>query len=116
MPRIVTCAPPYQGKPAAAIVAAQHMARADEIYTLGGYQAFGAMALGTETTDAVEMLVGPGNAFVAEAKRRLYGRVGIDLFAKPRQNIVKTCLLPPLGNRKRTDADVCQIHLSLISR
>ncbi|HST73802.1 MAG TPA: histidinol dehydrogenase, partial [Acetobacteraceae bacterium] len=79
--RIFTCAPPYQGKPAAAIVAAQHLAGADVIYCLGGVQAVGAMALGTETIDRVDMLVGPGNAYVAEAKRQLYGRVGIDLFA-----------------------------------
>ncbi len=88
VPRIVTCAPPYQGKPAAAIVAAQHMAGADEIYALGGIQAVGAMALGTETIDPVDMLVGPGNAFVAEAKRQLYGRVGIDLFAGPTETLV----------------------------
>jgi sulfopropanediol 3-dehydrogenase len=86
--RIVTCAPPYQGKPAAAIVAAQHMAGADVIYCLGGIQAVGAMALGTETVDPVDMLVGPGNAFVAEAKRQLYGRVGIDLFAGPTETLI----------------------------
>src|SRR5918911_790119 len=86
--RIVTCAPPYQGRPAPAIVAAQHLAGADVIYCLGGIQAVGAMALGTESFDKVDMLVGPGNAFVAEAKRQLFGRVGIDLFAGPTETLV----------------------------
>src|SRR5712672_606162 len=81
--RIVTCAPPYHGKPAPAIVAAQHLAGADVIYCLGGIQAVGDMAVGTESFEKVDMLVGPGNAFVAEAKRQLFGRVGIDLFAGP---------------------------------
>ena len=88
VPRIATCAPPYQGKPAAAIVAAQHLAGADEIYCLGGVQAVGAMALGTERIAPVDMLVGPGNAYVAEAKRQLFGRVGIDLFAGPTETLV----------------------------
>ncbi|MBS0397478.1 MAG: histidinol dehydrogenase, partial [Proteobacteria bacterium] len=79
--RVVTCAPPFQGKLAPAIVAAQVMAGADEIYALGGIQAVGAMAIGTQSIHPVDMLVGPGNAFVAEAKRQLFGRVGIDLFA-----------------------------------
>ena len=86
--RIVTCAPPFHGRPAAAIVAAQHLAGADEIYCLGGIQAVGAMALGTESIAAVDMLVGPGNAFVAEAKRQLYGRVGVDLFAGPTETLI----------------------------
>ena len=86
--RIITCAPPFQGKPAAAIVAAQHLGGADEIYCLGGVQAVAAMALGTESISPVDMLVGPGNAFVAEAKRQLYGRVGIDLFAGPTETLV----------------------------
>lgn len=86
--RIVTCAPPYRGRPAPAIVAAQHLAGADEILCLGGIQAVGAMALGTESIAAVDMLVGPGNAYVAEAKRQLYGRVGIDLFAGPTETLV----------------------------
>jgi sulfopropanediol 3-dehydrogenase len=86
--RIVTCAPPYNGKPAAAIVAAQHLAGADEIYCLGGVQAIGAMAIGTKAIGPVDMLVGPGNAFVAEAKRQLFGRVGIDLFAGPTETLV----------------------------
>jgi sulfopropanediol 3-dehydrogenase len=86
--RIVTCAPPYQGRPAPAIVAAQHLAGADVIYCLGGVQAVGAMALGTATIEPVDMLVGPGNAYVAEAKRQLFGRVGIDLFAGPTETLV----------------------------
>jgi sulfopropanediol 3-dehydrogenase len=88
VPRIVTCAPPFEGRPAPAIVAAQHLAGADVIYCLGGVQAVGAMALGTESIAAVDMLVGPGNAYVAEAKRQLYGRVGIDLFAGPTETLV----------------------------
>lgn len=86
--RIITCAPPFHGEPAPAIVAAQHLAGADVIYCLGGIQAVGAMALGTESIEPVDMLVGPGNAFVAEAKRQLYGRVGIDLFAGPTETLV----------------------------
>jgi sulfopropanediol 3-dehydrogenase len=88
VPRIVTCAPPYHGRPAAATVAAQHLAGADEIFCLGGIQAVGAMALGTASIAAVDMLVGPGNAYVAEAKRQLFGRVGIDLFAGPTETLV----------------------------
>jgi sulfopropanediol 3-dehydrogenase len=88
VPRIVTAAPPFEGRPAPAIVAAQHLAGADTIYCLGGVQAVGAMALGTETIAPVDMLVGPGNAYVAEAKRQLYGRVGIDLFAGPTETLV----------------------------
>ena len=88
VPRIITCAPPFNGKPAHAIVAAQHMAGADEIYCLGGIQAIGAMAIGTQTIAPVDILVGPGNAFVAEAKRQLFGRVGIDLFAGPTETLV----------------------------
>jgi len=86
--RIVSCAPPFHGKPAAAIVAAQSMAGADEIYALGGIQAVGAMAIGTERIAPVDMLVGPGNSWVAEAKRQLFGRVGIDLFAGPTETLV----------------------------
>jgi sulfopropanediol 3-dehydrogenase len=88
VPRVITCAPPFEGKPAPAIVAAQRMAGADEIYCLGGIQAIGAMAIGTESIAPVDMLVGPGNAFVAEAKRQLFGRVGIDLFAGPTETMV----------------------------
>jgi sulfopropanediol 3-dehydrogenase len=86
--RIITCAPPFQGKPARAIVAAQALAGADEIYALGGIQAIGAMAIGTQTIDPVDILVGPGNAYVAEAKRQLFGRVGIDLFAGPTETLI----------------------------
>lgn len=86
--RIISCAPPFNGAPAPAIVAAQKMAGATEIYALGGIQAIGAMALGTDTLGPVDMLVGPGNAFVAEAKRQLFGRVGIDLFAGPTETLV----------------------------
>ena len=92
--RVIACAPPHDGGPNDAIVAAMHLAGADEIYCLGGVQAVGAMALGTQTIDSVDMLVGPGNAFVAEAKRQLYGRVGIDLFAGPTETLViadETC-------------------------
>jgi sulfopropanediol 3-dehydrogenase len=88
VPRVITCAPPFRGKPAPAIVAAQVMAGADEIYCLGGIQAVGAMALGTQSIRPVDMLVGPGNAFVAEAKRQLFGRVGIDLLAGPTETLV----------------------------
>ena len=88
VPRVVTCAPPFGGKPAPAIVAAQAMAGADEIWCLGGIQAVGAMAIGTASMHAVDILVGPGNAFVAEAKRQLFGRVGIDLFAGPTETLV----------------------------
>lgn len=86
--RVVAAAPPHKGGPHPAIVAAMHMAGADEILVLGGVQAIGAMALGTDTVAPVDMLVGPGNAFVAEAKRQLYGRVGIDLFAGPTETLV----------------------------
>ncbi|MEM7268635.1 MAG: histidinol dehydrogenase [Pseudomonadota bacterium] len=88
VPRIIASAPPVDGGPHPAIVAAMHMGGAHEIYVMGGIQAVGAMALGTETLDPVHMLVGPGNAFVAEAKRQLFGRVGIDLFAGPTETMV----------------------------
>jgi sulfopropanediol 3-dehydrogenase len=88
VPRIVASAPPVDGAPHPAIVAAMHLGGAHEIYVLGGMQAVGAMAIGTETIDPVHMLVGPGNAFVAEAKRQLYGRVGIDLFAGPTETML----------------------------
>jgi sulfopropanediol 3-dehydrogenase len=86
--RIAAAAPPFGGRPSAATVAALHLAGADEIYCLGGVQAVAAMALGTETIAAVDMLVGPGNAYVAEAKRQLSGRVGIDLFAGPTETLL----------------------------
>jgi len=86
--RIIACAPPHKGKPHDAIVTAMHLAGADEIYCLGGVQAVGAMALGTDTISPVDVLVGPGNAYVAEAKRQLFGRVGIDLFAGPTETLI----------------------------
>ena len=88
VPRIIASAPPMDGRPHPAIVAAMHLGGAHEIYCMGGIQAVGAMALGTESIDPVHMLVGPGNAFVAEAKRQLFGRVGIDLFAGPTETMV----------------------------
>jgi sulfopropanediol 3-dehydrogenase len=88
VPRIIACTSPFQGAPNPAVIAAMHLGGAHEIYVLGGIQGIGAMALGTETIDPVHMLVGPGNAFVAEAKRQLFGRVGIDLFAGPTETMV----------------------------
>ena len=101
--RVITCAPPYKGEPAPAIVAAQHLAGADEIYVLGGIQAIGAMALGTATIAPVDMLVGPGNAYVAEAKRQMFGRVGIDLLAGPTETLVIA--------DDTVDGEVCAIDL-----
>jgi sulfopropanediol 3-dehydrogenase len=101
--RVVASAPPQQGEPHPAIVAAMHMAGADEILVLGGVQAVGAMALGTETIDPVDMLVGPGNMFVAEAKRQLYGRVGIDLFAGPTETLIIA--------DDTVDAELCAVDL-----
>lgn len=86
--RIAACAPPFKGGPHPAIVAAMRLGGAHEIYVLGGVQAIAAMALGTETIPAVDMIVGPGNAYVAEAKRQLFGRVGIDLFAGPTETLI----------------------------
>ena len=105
VPRIMAAAPPVDGGPHPAIVTAMHLGGAHEIYCLGGIQAVGAMALGTETIEAAHMLVGPGNAFVAEAKRQLFGRVGIDLFAGPTETMViadetvdaELCATDPLG-------------------
>jgi sulfopropanediol 3-dehydrogenase len=88
VPRIIACTPPFKGKPNPAVIAAMHLGGAHEIYVMGGIQAVGAMAIGTETIEPVHMLVGPGNAFVAEAKRQLFGRVGIDLFAGPTETMV----------------------------
>ena len=101
--RIVTCAPPFEGRPSAAIVAAQHLAGADEIYCLGGVQAIGAMALGTASLAPVDMLVGPGNPFVAEAKRQLFGRVGIDLLAGPTETLIIA--------DETSDAEICATDL-----
>jgi len=86
--RIIACAPPHRGGPHPAIVAAMHFGGADEIYVLGGVQAVAAMALGTDTIAPVDMIVGPGNAYVAEAKRQLFGRVGIDLLAGPTETLI----------------------------
>lgn len=88
VPRVIATAPPFEGKPHPSIVVAMDMGGADEIYTVGGVQAVAMMAVGTETIDPVDILVGPGNAFVAEAKRQLFGRVGIDLFAGPTETLV----------------------------
>ena len=101
--RIVASAPPQNGSPHPAIVAAMHMAGADEILVLGGIQAVGAMALGTETLSSVDMLVGPGNMFVAEAKRQLFGRVGIDLFAGPTETLIIA--------DETIDAEICAVDL-----
>jgi len=86
--RVIAAAPPFNGRPHPAIVVAMDMGGADEIYCMGGVQAVGAMAIGTETIAPVDMIVGPGNAFVAEAKRQLFGRVGIDLFAGPTETLI----------------------------
>src|ERR1700680_2817519 len=86
--RVVACTPPIDGKPYAETIAAMTLAGASEIYVMGGVQAIAALALGTETIAPVDMLVGPGNAFVAEAKRQLYGQVGIDLVAGPTEILV----------------------------
>ncbi len=104
VPRIIACTPPFNGKPNAAVIAAMHLGGAHEIYVMGGIQAIGAMALGTETIDPVHMLVGPGNAFVAEAKRQLFGRVGIDLFAGPTETMV-------IADETAADAELCATDL-----
>ena len=103
VPRIISSAPPVNGEPHPAIVAAMKMGGANEIYVLGGIQAVAAMAIGTETIKPVDMLVGPGNAFVAEAKRQLFGRVGIDLFAGPTETMV-------IADRT-VDAEMCATDL-----
>ena len=101
--RILASAPPQDGEPHPAIVAAMHMGGADEILVLGGVQAVGAMALGTESIAGVDMLVGPGNMFVAEAKRQLFGRVGIDLFAGPTETLIIA--------DESVDAELCAVDL-----
>ncbi len=103
VPRVVSTAPPYQGEPHPAIVAAMHLAGADEILVLGGVQAVAAMAIGTASIAPVDMLVGPGNMYVAEAKRQLYGRVGIDLFAGPTETLVIA--------DDTVDAELCAVDL-----
>ena len=104
VPRIIACTPPFEGEPNPAVIAAMHLGGAHEIYVLGGIQAVGAMALGTETIDPVHLLVGPGNAFVAEAKRQLFGRVGIDLFAGPTETMV-------IADESAADAELCATDL-----
>ncbi len=104
VPRIIACTPPFQGKPNPAVIAAMHLGGAHEIYVMGGIQAIGAMALGTQTIDPAHMLVGPGNAFVAEAKRQLFGRVGIDLFAGPTETMV-------IADESAADAELCATDL-----
>ena len=103
VPRIIACTPPFEGKPNPAVIAAMHLGGAHEIYVMGGIQAVGAMALGTETIEPVHMLVGPGNAYVAEAKRQLFGRVGIDLFAGPTETMVIA--------DETVDAEICATDL-----
>ncbi|MCP5075824.1 MAG: histidinol dehydrogenase, partial [Rhodobacteraceae bacterium] len=103
VPRIIACTPPFNGEPNPAVIAAMHLGGAHEIYVLGGIQAVGAMAIGTQTIDPVHLLVGPGNAFVAEAKRQLFGRVGIDLFAGPTETMVIA--------DKTVDAEICATDL-----
>ncbi len=103
VPHVISTAPPYQGAPHPAIVAAMHFAGADQILVLGGVQAVAAMAIGTETIQAVDMLVGPGNMYVAEAKRQLYGRVGIDLFAGPTETLIIA--------DESVDAEMCAVDL-----
>lgn len=104
VPRIIACTPPFQGKPNPAVIAAMHLGGVHEIYVMGGIQAIGAMAIGTETINPVHMLVGPGNAFVAEAKRQLFGRVGIDLFAGPTETMV-------IADESAADAELCATDL-----
>ncbi len=103
VPRIIAATPAFKGEPNPAVIAAMHLGGAHEIYILGGVQAIGAMAIGTETIKPVHMLVGPGNAFVAEAKRQLYGRVGIDLFAGPTETMVIA--------DETVDAEICATDL-----
>lgn len=103
VPRIIAATPPFKGEPNPAVIAAIKLGGAHEIYVMGGIQAIGAMALGTETIKPVDMLVGPGNAYVAEAKRQLYGRVGIDLFAGPTETMVIA--------DETVDAEICATDL-----
>lgn len=103
VPRIAAATPAFRGEPNPAVIAAVHLGGAHEIYVLGGIQAIGALAIGTETIEPVHMLVGPGNAFVAEAKRQLYGRVGIDLFAGPTETMVIA--------DETVDAEICATDL-----
>ncbi|MEM5503014.1 histidinol dehydrogenase [Ahrensia kielensis] len=104
VPRIIACTPPFNGEPNPAVIAAIHLGGAHEVYVMGGIQAVGAMAIGTQTIDPVHMLVGPGNAYVAEAKRQLFGRVGIDLFAGPTETMV-------IADEHGADAELCATDL-----
>ncbi|SMX46262.1 histidinol dehydrogenase [Maliponia aquimaris] len=104
VPRIIAATPPFKGEPNPAVIAAMKLGGAHEIYVMGGIQAIGAMAIGTQTIDPVHMLVGPGNAFVAEAKRQLFGRVGIDLFAGPTETMV-------IADETAADAELCATDL-----
>jgi sulfopropanediol 3-dehydrogenase len=103
VPRVLAASPPHHGKPSAAVVAAMHLGGADEIYCMGGVQAIAALALGTESIQPVSMIVGPGNAYVAEAKRQLFGRVGIDLIAGPTETLVIA--------DETVDAEICATDL-----
>ena len=103
VPRVLAASPPHHGKPSAAVVAAMHLGGADEIYCVGGVQAIAALALGTESIQPVSMIVGPGNAYVAEAKRQLFGRVGIDLIAGPTETLVIA--------DETVDAEICATDL-----
>ncbi|MFT4046774.1 MAG: histidinol dehydrogenase [Solimonas sp.] len=104
VPRVIACAPPFNGAPHPAIVAAMHLGGADEIYAFGGVQAVGAMGLGTQEVAPVDMIVGPGNAFVAEAKRQLFGRVGIDLLAGPTETLI-------IADEQTCDAEMAAVDL-----
>jgi sulfopropanediol 3-dehydrogenase len=104
VPRIIACTPPFNGAPNPAVITAMHLGGAHEIYVMGGIQAVGAMAIGTETIDPVHLLVGPGNAYVAEAKRQLFGRVGIDLFAGPTETMV-------IADESAADGELCATDL-----
>ena len=104
VPRIIASTPPFKGEPNPAVIAAMHLGGAHEIYVMGGIQAVGAMAIGTETIDPVHMIVGPGNAYVAEAKRQLFGRIGIDLFAGPTETMV-------IADEHGADAELCATDL-----
>lgn len=101
--RVIAASPPFHGKPSPAVVAAMHLGGADEIYSMGGVQAIAAMAIGTATIDPVAMIVGPGNAFVAEAKRQLFGRIGTDLIAGPTETLIIA--------DESVDAEICATDL-----
>jgi sulfopropanediol 3-dehydrogenase len=102
--RVVAVSPPFQGRPSAAVIAAIHLAGADEIFCIGGVQAIAAMAFGIGEFPQVDMIVGPGNAYVAEAKRQVFGRVGIDLFAGPTETLI-------IADAETADGEMCAIDL-----